>query len=156
LIAVEEDGEVIAGVANFPALGRMFVAGRGAGAWRDGVRLHASKIESVSKAVLCFQNLNGVPAARRSGLLDWFEGFWAVRSMGGALDAMFVAEGLAEVWIEQSAKPWDLAPLRIIVEEAGGRFFNFDGGRSIYGGNCACTNPFLEEEVRRFLGSPRG
>jgi len=71
--------------------------------------------------------------------------------MGGTLDAMLVASGRAEVWIEPSVKEWDLAAPKIIVEEAGGRFFNFDGGSSIYGGNCVACPPGLEVEVRSFL-----
>ncbi len=77
--------------------------------------------------------------------------FGAVRSLGGCVDAMMVARGQAELWIEQGGKPWDFAPLKIIVEEAGGRFFNFDGGSSIYGGNCVCCAPGLEEEARRLV-----
>ena len=77
--------------------------------------------------------------------------FWAVRNMGGCPDAMLVASGKAEAWIEPRAKPWDLAPAKIITDEAGGRFFNFDGGNSIYGGNCVTCAPGLEAELRRFV-----
>jgi histidinol-phosphatase len=74
-----------------------------------------------------------------------------VRSMGGCLDAVMVASGQAELWIEPTAAPWDLAALKIISEEAGARFFNFDGGASIYGGNCIIATPGLEAEARRLL-----
>ena len=67
---------------------------------------------------------------------------------------MLLASGRAEAWIEPQAKPWDLAPLKVIVEEAGAVFFNFDGGSSIYGGNCAVCVPALEAELRRLIGSP--
>ena len=78
--------------------------------------------------------------------------FWAVRSFGGCLDAMCVAAGRAEVWIEGEAKPWDFAALKVIAEEAGARFFNFDGGSSIYAGNGVITVPSFEAEIRTFLG----
>ena len=68
------------------------------------------------------------------------------------MDAMCVASGRAEVWITLEAKAWDLAPLKIIGEEAGARFFNLDGKSSIYGGNCVLTVPSLEDHIRRFLG----
>lgn len=42
--------------------------------------------------------------------------------------------------------------MKVIVEEAGGRFFNYDGGASIYGGDCICCNAAIEGEVRRFFG----
>jgi len=75
--------------------------------------------------------------------------------MGGCQDAVLVASGRAEAWFEISAKAWDLAPLQVIAEEAGARFFNFDGGRSIYGGNAVICSPFLEEELRAFVGARR-
>ena len=71
--------------------------------------------------------------------------------MGGCMDALSVAAGRAEVWISMEAKAWDLAPLKIIGEEAGAKFFNLDGKSSIYGGNCVLTSPGLEDEIRRFL-----
>jgi len=74
-----------------------------------------------------------------------------VRSFGGCQDAMLVAAGKAEAWIEPTAREWDLAPLKIIVEEAGGVFFNFDGRSSIYGGNGVACVPALEPEMRRFV-----
>ena len=85
------------------------------------------------------------------GLLDWMAQFWAVRSMGGCLDAMMVSRGQADLWIEVSGKPWDFAPLKIIAEEAGAKFFNFDGGSSIYGGNCVICAPGMEPLARSFL-----
>jgi fructose-1,6-bisphosphatase/inositol monophosphatase family enzyme len=75
-------------------------------------------------------------------------GFWAVRSMGGCQDAALVVSGRAEAWIELEAKAWDLAPFKVIAEEAGARFFNFDGGASIHGGNAVVCAPFLEQELR--------
>ena len=63
---------------------------------------------------------------------------------------MFIS-GQADAWLEPSSQPWDLAPLKVLIEEAGGRFFNFDGGSSIYAGNCLACTPALEPELRRFF-----
>ena len=84
-------------------------------------------------------------------LLPWLAQFWAVRSLGGCVDAMMVASGRAEVWIEPHAKAWDLAPLKIILEEAGAIFRNLDGGSSIYGGNCVAYVPKLEDAVNALI-----
>jgi fructose-1,6-bisphosphatase/inositol monophosphatase family enzyme len=89
-------------------------------------------------------------------MVDYMAGYWAVRSMGGCQDAILVASGRAEAWIELNAKAWDLAPLMVLAEEAGCRFFNFDGGRSIHGGNAVVCAPFLEEELRALVGAPTG
>jgi histidinol-phosphatase len=63
-----------------------------------------------------------------------------------------VASGQAEIWVEPSASPWDFAPIKVIVEEAGGLFLNFDGGSTIYAGNCIATAPALKGEVAKLLG----
>ncbi len=152
LIGLEADGEVVAGFANMPALGELFSASRGGGAFVNGERMHASTISTIGHAVLCFDSLNS--AARQpfaAQLLAWMEPFWAVRSMGGCMDALMVARGQAEIWIETSGKPWDFAPLKIIAEEAGARFFDYQGNATIYGSNCIVCAPGLEEAVRRLL-----
>lgn len=152
LIALEVDGEVVAGVVNLPGLGLLYAGSQGEGAYCNGVRIRASTITSVQEAVLCCNGLNKLQGVVfRDRLLDWMAEFWSIRALGGPADAMMVAAGQAEIWIEPSAATWDFAPLKIIVEEAGGRFLNLDGGSSIYAGNGIAYAPGLEKEVRRFL-----
>jgi histidinol phosphatase-like enzyme (inositol monophosphatase family) len=151
LIGLEDHGKVVAGHAYFPALGRMFSAAKGEGAFEDGRRIHASNIQRKRDALLCCNGLGFMhryPFAKE--LLLWMSDFWTVRSMGGCLDAMLVAAGHADVWIEAQAKPWDLAPLKIIAEEAGCVTFDFDGNDTIYGGNYVITVPALADEIKRF------
>jgi histidinol phosphatase-like enzyme (inositol monophosphatase family) len=153
LIALEADGDVVVGVVNLPVLGKLCSASRGGGAYRNGVRMQASAKTSVEESVLCVNGYDKVPKAPFCDrLLDWMSRFWSVRGMGGAADSMMVAAGQAELWIEPSASPWDFAPLKIILEEAGARFLNFDGGSTIYAGNGVGCAPGLEQEVKRFLG----
>jgi histidinol phosphatase-like enzyme (inositol monophosphatase family) len=152
LIALEAGGDVVAGVVNLPILGKLYSAGRGGGAQCNGSRIHASTKTSVEESVLCvngYDKLGKVPF--RDRLLDWMARFWAVRGLGGAADAMMVASGLAEIWVEPVAAPWDFAPLKVILEEAGARYLNIDGGSTIYAGNAIGCAPGLEPEVRRFL-----
>lgn len=152
LIGLETGGEVVAGVVNLPALGAIYCASKGFGAYRNGVPMRASSKIAISDSVLCLNAINKLAQTPfRHRLLDWAAPFWAVRSLGGAPDAMLIASGQAEVWIEPVAAPWDLAPLKIVIEEAGGVFLNFDGHSSIYGGNAAACAPGLEVAVRSFL-----
>jgi fructose-1,6-bisphosphatase/inositol monophosphatase family enzyme len=58
---------------------------------------------------------------------------------------------LAEVWIDPKVAPWDLAAHKIILEEAGAKFFNLDGGSSIHGGNAVGCAPGIEAAIRVFL-----
>jgi histidinol phosphatase-like enzyme (inositol monophosphatase family) len=152
LIGLEVDGEVVLGTCNMVAQGELYWAVRGEGAFVNGKRVGVSSIDRRDRAIACltaFDNMAASPFADR--ILGHLAGYWAVRSMGGCQDAMLVASGRAEVWFEISAKAWDLAPLKILAEEAGARFFNFDGGSSIHGGNAVICAPFLEEELRAFV-----
>lgn len=154
LIGLEERSEVVAGFAYFPVTGEMFSAAKGEGAFCDGRRIHASTVTKKSEALICCNGLGFIhryPFAPR--LLDWLSDFWTVRSMGGCLDAMLVASGRADVWIEAQCKPWDLAPLKIIAQEAGCVTFDFHGEDTIYGGNYVITVPALADEIRRFISS---
>jgi fructose-1,6-bisphosphatase/inositol monophosphatase family enzyme len=152
LIALEVGSEVPLGVCHLVEQDRLYCALRGGGAYCNDRRIGISAITQPSQSLLCingFHEILGLPFAGR--LLEWMRQFWAVRSLGGCQDAMLVASGKAEAWIEPHAHPWDLAPLRVITEEAGAVFFNFDGGSSIYGGNCAVCVPALEMELRKFV-----
>jgi histidinol-phosphatase len=64
---------------------------------------------------------------------------------------MLVAEGAIEAAIDWTSKPWDLAPLGVIVEEAGGKSTTVKGERSIYRGQLISTNGVLHEEVLGIL-----
>lgn len=154
LVGLEQDGEVVAGVAHFPALGDTYWAAAGGGAFRNGTRIRISAICEISESVACVNGLQNLhKQAYGERILEWLRPFWAVRSLGGACDAMLVAAGSAEVWIEPAANAWDLAPLKIIAVEAGASFFNFDGGNSIYGGNAVISVPALEAGLRRFVAA---
>jgi histidinol-phosphatase len=152
LIALEAGGDVVVGVVNLPVLGKLYRAARGVGAQLNGSLIHASSKTSIEESVLCVNSYDKIAATPLRGrLLDWMSRFWAVRGLGGAADAMMVAAGQAEVWIEPSASPWDFAPLKVILEEAGACYLNIDGGSSIYAGNGIACAPGLQREVLGFL-----
>ena len=153
LIGLEDNGKIVAGHEYFPATGEMFSAAKGEGAWWDGKRIHASKIEKKSQALLC---CNGIGFMHRypfkAEFLDWASEFWTVRSVLAVhLDAMLVASGRAGVWIEAQCAPWDVAPLKIIAEEAGCVTFDFTGKDTIYGGNFVITVPALADVILKFV-----
>jgi len=155
LIGLEAESEVVAGFACLPALGDLYSASRGGGAFVNGERIQASAVSSVTEAVLCLNGFNNLTGQIFAGqLIEWMRPFWSVRSMGGCLDAMMTARGHADLWIEISGKPWDFAPLKIIAEEAGARFFDFEGKNTIYGGNCVICAPGLEQAARLFVSRP--
>jgi len=154
LIGLEDRGEVVAGAAYCPGQNLLLWASKGAGAWSQSGRLHVTDQPDPSHAVLSFNGFNKAGVNHFAPkLLDWVSKFWAVRGMGGAVDAMLLATGRADVWIEPNAQPWDLAPLKRLVEEAGGCFGACDGSNSIYGGNAWACVPGLREYVGKLMTS---
>jgi len=60
--------------------------------------------------------------------------------------------GRAEAWLEAGVRPWDIAALKVLVEEAGGRFTDFDGGpRFLETGHAVASNSLLHPHVLRAL-----
>jgi histidinol-phosphatase len=62
-----------------------------------------------------------------------------------------VAEGKAELYVEVDLKPWDLAPCKLLVEEAGGRFSDLDGRPTIYSGTAMASNGRVHEAAVALL-----
>jgi len=155
LIGLEERGEMAAGVVHLPLLSQTCWAWRGGGAFRNDTPMRVSTIDDPRLAVLSVNSLNRIvemPFSRR--LLEWSSRFWACRSLGGTPDAMMLAAGELDAWIEPKVAAWDLAAVQVILEEAGALFFTFSGARSIYEGNAIACTPGLERELRDyFLGA---
>jgi len=158
LLGLEDNGKPVAGVAHFPIQAKTYTAAVGGGSWCNDKRIRVSTISDVNRAVVCFNGLqNNRKWPYRDMVMDFLSQFWCVRSMSGSPDVVMVAAGQADIWVEPSAKAWDLCPMKVIVEEAGGVFFNFKGTDSIYEGNALVGNPHFEKLLREtFVGLAQG
>ena len=152
LIALEKDGEVQAGVVHLPLMGSTCWGSRGGGAYRNDIRLKVSSIDKPENAVISVNSLNRAKNTPfRTLLTSYLTKFWAFRCLGGTPDAMMLAEGKMDAWVEPRVAPWDMAAAQVILEEAGAVFFAFNGKRSIYEGNCVACTPGLEAGMREFF-----
>jgi len=152
LLGIEHDGEIVAGFVSAPALRTRWWAYRGEGAYRDGQRLHVSNIAQLTAAMIFTTGIGpSKNQEMRAKLLRLVASGKHGRSIGGFWQHMLVAEGAVEVAIDLTSKPWDLAPLQIIVEEAGGRSTTMTGARSIYNGDLVSTNAKVHDEVLKLL-----
>ena len=149
LIALEDAGGPLAAVVSAPGLRRRWWAARGVGAWRDGQRIHVSAVPVVADAFVAHANLFlgfAIDAARllaAARLSGGFESFLA---------PMLCAEGAVDAAIAPRGFLWDLLPAQLIVEEAGGRFTDFDGRPTAAGRGLVAANPALHADVLRYLG----
>lgn len=152
LLAIEEEGEVVAGLVSSPALATRWSAARGDGAYRNRERVRVSGQKELARAQAFHGSLGGyeaVPASR--GIAQLVGRTHRDRGFGDFWQHVLVAEGAGEVAVDPIVHPWDIAPLQILVEEAGGRATSLEGERSIYAGSLVTTNGALHTEVLELL-----
>jgi histidinol-phosphatase len=152
LMGIEHNGEIVAGMASASALGTRWWAYRGEGAYRNGKRIHVSNVDTLAKAMI-FTTGTGPKKdpAMRAKLRLLADTAKSGRAIGGFWQHMLVAEGAIEVAVDLTSQAWDLAPLGIIVEEAGGRSTSVSGERTIYSGELVSTNGKLHDKVLKIL-----
>jgi len=128
LLALEIDGEGALGVVSAPALGMRWWATRGAGAFRNGRRIRVSEVSDPADAYVAYDS---IPEMERFGLgdahLDLVRRAHRSRGFGDFWSHVLVAQGACDIAVEPRVNHWDWAPLRVIVEEAGGRATDLDG-----------------------------
>src|SRR5207237_8924340 len=90
-------------------------------------------------------------AADQSRIRKYLDAAWSSRSFGGFRQHMLVAEGAIEAALDWTSKPWDLAPLILIVQEAGGKSTSLNGRATIYEKSLLSTNGKIHEETLAVL-----
>lgn len=128
LIALSENGQVVASVCSAPALGRRWWASKGGGAWTKDVdgtvrQLHVSSVDKINDSFLLTPSLLTRDESQKDlsqkVLLDLLDSVWRHRGLGEFFCYMLVAEGAADMAID-FPRSWDIAAPMLIVEEAGG------------------------------------
>lgn len=141
LLALEQSGELVLGVASAPALGRRWWAARGEGAFLNDRRIDVSQVKQLKDAHLALASLDSWLS---QGLYGRLEGIassaWSTTGFGDFWIHMLVAEGAADAALEPAGAVWDFAALKVIVEEAGGQFTDFGGNRVADGGTGLSSN----------------
>ena len=157
LLALEVGDELQVGVVSMPAMEERWWAGRGLGAWAGGTgrradaprRIATSSINALGDAHLLYGELDELtaPDGPTPGFRALVDDVWRTRNFGDCWMYGLLAEGAADAVVEPDLNAWDLAGPMLVVEEAGGRWTNLDGGRSLEGRTVLATNGHLHEEV---------
>ena len=153
LIALLEDGVPTVGVISAPALNRRWWAARGTGAYAsvggaEPRRLSVSAIGDLGSASLSFSSLSGwADLGLREKFVALTDAVWRVRAYGDFFSYCLVAEGAVDIAAEPEVKLWDLAPLDILVREAGGAFTSLGGRPGPHGGSAVATNGLVHDAV---------
>lgn len=161
LIAVERGDVLEVGVASAPALARRWWAGRGLGAHRvtlpaethEGQPIAVSSIDTLEDAHLLSGSVTQLREVYGKSADALLERVWRSRAVGDFWGHVLVAEGAADVMVEGPLSPWDIAALVVIVEEAGGRVSDIDGGTPLEPRQTVTTNGVLHDAT---LGALHG
>lgn len=159
-IALEENGQIVAGVIYQPLTDEMFWAERGRGAYLNSQRLRVSGRRDLALSLVA----TGIPHQGRTG-----DGFFAgelnaimpevagVRRFGAAtLDLAYVAAGRYDAFWESGLSPWDIAAGIILIQEAGGMITEFNGrAEMLKTGQVLASNGLVHGPMTRLLREGR-
>lgn len=144
---VDEDGPGV-GIIHLPALGRTVAAARGEGCWSDGARCSVGGRDTVRGSLVCTSDWS---AASDDQLIGLKRAGAHMRTWGDAYGYAMVACGEAEAMVDPICSAWDLAPMPVILDEAGGRFSALDGSPSFDEGNGVASNGLIHTELLQIL-----
>lgn len=153
-VGVEVLGEPVVGVIYLPVLDEMVAAYQGGGCTLNGRPCRVSSVTELDQALLLAHDLNLIDQ-RWDGLADWVAQVQGLRNWGDCYSFVQVATGKAEMVLEPRMSSWDNAPLLTILEEAGGRFTNWQGERTIHGGEALASNGHFHADLLAALKDSR-
>lgn len=156
-LGLYDRGEITMGVIYDPFREEVFYAERGKGAFCNGTPMHVSRAETLSQTIVSFgscpyeKHLASENFARCQRV---FENSQDIRrTASAAMDLAYVACGRIGGYFEKVLRPWDFAAGALLVEEAGGRITNFEGGKLDFRGKCSviASNGKVHEELKALM-----
>ncbi len=152
MIALEESGIITHGCVHFPALNEMISARLEHGCFWNGEHCHVSEIETFEDATVLCTDLRRLddkfPLGMDNTIVTRAK---TMRGWGDCYGHFLVATGRAEIMLDPKVALWDTAPIGILVEEAGGCAFDFDGNETVYSPTLITTNAALAAEVKEAI-----
>jgi histidinol phosphatase-like enzyme (inositol monophosphatase family) len=158
LLALEMDGQSVAGAILIPALGEMAVAAMGHGCWYRSTpsgnwgRAQVSQKTELAQAVFVTSQVDSFDARNAGEAYKNLErSVWLTRSWGDGYGYLMVATGRADIMVDPVCNAWDVAAILPILTEAGGKFTDWKGEATIRGGDGVGTNGQLHQAVLDLL-----
>ncbi|ESY82759.1 inositol monophosphatase [Mesorhizobium australicum] len=158
-IALERQGQIVAGVVYNPAMDELYTTERGGGAFMNDRRLRvAGRTKLVDTVIGC-----GVPHLGRGHhgnflveLRNVMAEVSGVRRMGSAsLDLAYVAAGRMDGFWEVGLSAWDMAAGLLLIREAGGFASDMDGGQDMLDtGTVVAGNEIIQRALLKTVKKP--
>jgi histidinol phosphatase-like enzyme (inositol monophosphatase family) len=153
MVGIEHEGQCVAGVVYIPGLDEGVYASVGQGTWHFKGDFHQVQVR-VSKKPRLADGLfvtSQIDSFAQRGAWPAYEALqksaYITRTWGDCYGYLLVATGRAELMVDPIANLWDLAAIQPIIEEAGGKFTDWQGNRTIAAGEAIATNGLVQEEV---------
>jgi histidinol-phosphatase len=159
LVAVLEGDRPKLGIIYAPACGEMVHASAGGGCWYSDARLgdaaptraQVSSVRHLRESLLLTSEIASFGTHRRKDAIPTYlelqKAARLARTWGDGYGYLMVATGRAEVMIDPVMNLWDAAPLQTVIEEAGGRFTDWQGQATVHSGEAIATNAHVVDEV---------
>ena len=153
------DGQPVLGIVDAPLLGERFIARRGGGAYLNGARISVAEVPALSEAIVGIADFKvGVGSEEENRvhlavLARLARESLRVRMLGSAaLDLAWLAAGRLDVTLMLSNLPWDVTAGLLLVREAGGLVYDYDGSHHDAESRYTIASvPSLVEPVRRIV-----
>ncbi|WP_420613085.1 inositol monophosphatase family protein [Candidatus Spongiisocius sp.] len=144
LLALEDEHGVAVGVIDLPALGETMAAGRGRGCYLNERAVSVRRRSDLEGAALCTSGFDLLPGDMAERL---HAGPMILRGWGDAYGYSLVASGRVDAMLDPIVNAWDVAPMMVILPEAGGRFTDLSGEPSFRSGTGLATNGDLHDTI---------
>ncbi len=152
LVGLEYKDEQIAGVIEVPALHLSYRALRGDGAYRGDHRIQVSKRSGLDDSMMFYSALSWfMKAGHEDTFVELARKTYQQRGFGDFYGHLLVAQGSGEFMVEYGVHSWDVAAVKALVEEAGGRFSNWNGETSIHKPDVLLSNGLVHDKVLAIL-----
>ncbi len=135
-----------------PALKEFYVAAKGKGCYMNGKKMKVSKVKKLKDSYLIHGGLNYIfSEPYRQNFVNLVSSTYYDRGFGDCHGHTYIINGKAEVMVDPHVAPYDVAPIKICVEEAGGRFTDIHGNNTIYSGSAVVSNGRVHDAVLELL-----
>jgi histidinol-phosphatase len=154
-IALMHRGRLVLGVSSAPAYGELAYAEIGVGAWLDDRPIRVSEVAVLEEAALSTGNLKSFATGPRWGAFGRLVGrLNRIRGYGDFLHYHLLASGKVDAVLESDVNILDIAACAVIVEAAGGRVTDLEGGPlTLASTSVLATNGRLHDAVLEAIRS---
>jgi len=155
VIALEQRGNVVAGLIYDCAKDEMFTAEKGGGAWNRNRRLRVSGRNQLEQCMVNYGFPYGTQETRSRLFAELrpVANMAMTRHMGSAaLDLAYVAAGRIDAYWERGIKAWDVAAGVLLVREAGGFVTSIENDDNpVHSGNLVAGNQQVQNDLRKII-----